>query len=284
MLDQLLDCYHPASAPLRLLVAVHNRISEADLEEITERVWANALIDIRSSVFLPARYATWYIAKLKKDLIQFMDSFLLMLAAEKLPDLLSQIVKASLQHATRHDRRKAALRLVNLFLVRRNILTLPLADSSRRPFRAGRQQISFVPTAIGTPSYQSKASEEDGASFGSALPAELRRALLGLGWNATGDQETSISERHSVPLSLLPQSHIQHELSQDTGSDKLKAAVPTLLRRKSSVGSDTSIGHSVRPVLVPSLAKLMLDLVDTYMDTDETVRFGGTNALLVFRT
>lgn len=205
-----------------------------------------------------------------------------MLAAEKLPNIISRIVRQALSNSEASVRKSAINRLVEIFLHRYDLLSIPLADSSRRPFRAGRQQISFVPTAIGLSNYQVKSAEEEITKYGTTLPPEMRKALLDLGWDKSGQQHT-LAERCSVPLSVLPESFLHNEMMlASEGRAKSTEIIPPLLRRNSSAGSDKGLGKSNRPILVPTMAKQLLSLVHLHSDPDDSVRALARDALLNF--
>jgi len=142
------------------------------------------------------------------------------------------------------------------------VLDQPLVERARRrPFRLVRHQIAFVPTDCGTPErVGSSVLGETGAlprsssrELGAALPAETRRALSELGWDAEQTNQ-SVTERQQVVLSVLP---IRSLRAADPTSAS-GAVVAPLLRRKSSDG--TGAGASGKPVLVPALAALLCEV------------------------
>jgi hypothetical protein len=170
------------------------------------------------------------------------------------------------------------LKLASLFAARHTILSQAIAVRSRtRPFRLGRQQISFVATDIGNSGYVPDVEEEEARlHVGSSLPPEVRKALVELGFDRDAATRTTTA-RQQLPLSALPSSYIE---PQGPAASTTASSSAQLLRRKSSSGQRSNTAR--RPVLVAAVSSLLLRAADLLLDPDAGVAATARDAVFTF--
>ncbi|KAL8281150.1 hypothetical protein RQP46_006508 [Phenoliferia psychrophenolica] len=255
----------PLTATLGLLVAVHTQLSDDELVALCPVLWAS-LDDRKPKPFLSA-------------------CFLFLLCGERLPWILESVVADDIAHSSHIVRQNAVLRLASLFSARFDILSQPSADRSRRkPFKAGRAAINFVPIDVGSASYVApEIPEEARLQLGGNLPPEARRALVELGWDDRTEEQT-LTERQRRPLSLLPWS----EIAVDPGYEALPTSPgrsPSpggLLRRSSSAGNSILGGTKRKAIITNLMSVLLLKLTSLLRDPDVGVSVTTRDALLMF--
>ena len=163
--------------------------------------------------------------------------------------------------------------------------TVILDKTFKRPFKMARPPISFVPTDIGSPQF---IKEQDG--FGkdnqNALPLELRRRLMEIGWD---DEEGPLDQRlewATTPMSLLPSMDLARVDSDDTLSAGIqRLAYDTASKpaeRDASTAKQPTTDGAVkrRPVLVTPLLSIFPRLVYLALDPDFVVANAARNLLL----
>ncbi|KAM0751576.1 hypothetical protein T439DRAFT_324763 [Meredithblackwellia eburnea MCA 4105] len=254
----------PLSSILKLLAAVHNHLTDEDLTNLCPTAW-NALNDQAPQSFYHA-------------------SFLVLLAGERIPTVLKNLVAADMENTLPHVRLDTIVRLASLFSARFDILLQPTAERSRKkPFKMGRPQISFVPIEVGSADYSPpEIPEEAHLQLGSALPPDVRRALTELGWNDKSEQQT-ITERQRRPLTLLPWSEISNDPAFEAqGSPGRPGSPGALLRRNSSTGNSLFGGTKRKAIVTNTLSTLLLRLTTMLDDQSVSVAITARNALLVF--
>ena len=164
----------------------------------------------------------------------------------------------------------------------------------RRPFKlAGtRHALSFVATDVGAshfiPDWEPDAET---LNFATALPPEVRRRLLELGW----DQENKPVEKKSdiPPMSLMPVQQLDHPediqaaamtvtVSEEKAGDRTSAIGGRggLLRRKSSSASHAA-GGKRRAVFVPPLVSTLATLASLVLDKDARVSSAARHLMMV---
>jgi hypothetical protein len=184
----------------------------------------------------------------------------------------------------REIRFSAISKLITLFAGRFDILTQPLPEKlRRRPFRAGRQQIAFVPTNIGLSTHvptRLPSDDDTEVALGASLPLEVRKALNELGWDKESSRQTA-SERERIPLHVLPITYAERSQANIEAPSSSPRPDAPLLRRKSSATAGP--GASSRPVLVVAVAALMGKLTMLFGDNDPGVANAARDALLIFR-
>lgn len=271
LLEIKLDPLEPA---LKLGVAVHAAMGEAELEQLLPVAW-EALGAADKGLVEPAAY-------------------LVTLCGEKVPGALEAQLSADIASASVAVRRSVPIRLAAVFSLRYSLLSQPSADRSRRrPFKvAARQQLNFVPLEVGSADFVGTEPIEESTihmSVGS-MPPEVRRALIELGWDDRTEEQTT-TERQRRPLSLLPCA----ELGQDgvgaggfePGSPSRSPQPSSGVHRQLSTGSDSKLGGylgsgKAKVVITQSIAKSLLRLTELIRDDDVAVASSARSALLGF--
>jgi len=164
--------------------------------------------------------------------------------------------------------------------------TVILDKTFRRPFKMARPPISFVPTDIGSSQYI-KEEDETTKNNKNALPLELRKRLMEIGWD---DDEGPLDQRlewATTPMSLIP----SMDLAKADNDDTLSAGIQRLafeaaskqpvereasLRRKST--TDTAVKR--RPILVTPLLSIFPHILSLALDSDFVVANAARNLLL----
>jgi len=161
-----------------------------------------------------------------------------------------------------------------------------LDKTFRRPFKMARPPISFVPTDIGSPQYI-KEEDETTKNNKNALPLELRKRLMEIGWD---NEEGPLDQRlewATTPMSLIPSTDLAKVDNDDTfsaGTQRLafeitpkkpveREASP---KRKSMI--DTTIKR--RPILVTPLLSIFPRIVSLALDLDFVVANAARNLVL----
>jgi hypothetical protein len=164
--------------------------------------------------------------------------------------------------------------------------TVILDKTFRRPFKMTRPPISFVPTDIGSSQY---IKEEDEATKNNknALPLELRKRLMEIGWD---DEEGPLDQRlewATTPMSLMPSMDLMMVDNDDTLSAEIQhLAFETVSRnpieREISMERKPSTSTAVkrRPILVTSLLSIFPRIVSLALDSDFVVANAARNLLL----
>ncbi|KAH8922347.1 hypothetical protein BT69DRAFT_1334807 [Atractiella rhizophila] len=258
---------HPSAPILALLVSVYSFLTEDQLARLCPVIWKRFMTDTTPSIFSPA-------------------SFLFMLCGDKVPTIVEQVVLADMHNESTELRYHTITHLVSAFASRFSVLSQPIADpSKRRPFRIGRQQISFVPLDVGTSQYiPPDLAENVGLHLGTSLPLETRRALIALGWDNEEDAKQSAQQNMKTPISLISVLQLDQVLDggiETSSSSKPAGTSPGLLRRKSSTGGGQGSGKR-RAILVPSIALLLSKLVNLLLDADQTVASAAREAVTIF--
>ena len=164
--------------------------------------------------------------------------------------------------------------------------TVILDKTFRRPFKMARPPISFVPTDIGSSQYI-KEEDETTKNNKNALPLELRKRLMEIGWD---DDEGPLDQRlewATTPMSLIP----SMDLAKVDNGDTLSAgtqppAFDTLskspVEREASPkrGSMTDTAVKRRPILVTSLLSIFPRIVSLALDSDFVVANAARNLVL----
>jgi len=161
-----------------------------------------------------------------------------------------------------------------------------LDKTFRRPFKMARPPISFVPIDIGSSQYI-KEENEATKNNKNALPLELRKRLMEIGWD---DEEGPLDQRlewATTPMSLIP----SMDLAKVNNDDAISAGIQRLaletaskksvkreasLRRKSM--TDTAVKR--RPILATSLLSVFPRIVSLTLDPDFVVANTARNLLL----
>jgi hypothetical protein len=169
-----------------------------------------------------------------------------------------------------------------------------LDRTHRRPFRSARGTLPYVPTDIGSPQFvvnDSLADADDG------LPLELRKRLAEIGWAQEERPTNQRNEWIHTPFSILPITHMDRfpalvEHPHTPSTSPLASPVPSpsaspsgasaiesanYLRRKTS---DSGAAVKRRPVFVPAMTALLLELVTLLSDSDLAVSVFAHNVFL----
>jgi len=163
--------------------------------------------------------------------------------------------------------------------------TVILDKTFRRPFKMARPPISFVPTDIGSSQYI-KEKDETPKNKKNALPLELRKRLMEIGWD---DDEGPLDQRlewATTPMSLIPSmdlarvdDDIPFVAIQRPGFETVSKSPiegEAFLRRKPT--TDTAAKR--RPILVTSLLSTFPHIVSLALDPDFVVANAARNLLL----
>jgi len=164
--------------------------------------------------------------------------------------------------------------------------TVILDKTFRRPFKTARPPISFVPTDIGS-SQHIKEEDETTKKNKNALPLELRKRLMEIGWD---DDEGPLDQRlewATTPMSLIPSMDLVKVDSGDTlsaGTQRLafettsKKPVEREASPKRKPTTDTPVKR--RPILVTSLLSIFPRIVSLTLDSDFIVASAARNLVL----
>ena len=149
-----------------------------------------------------------------------------------------------------------------------------------------RPPISFVPTDIGSSQYI-KEEDETTKNNKNALPLELRKRLMEIGWD---DDEGPLDQRlewATTPMSLIPSTDLVKVESGDTlsaGTQHLayetapKKPVEREASSKRNPTTDTAVKR--RPILVTSLLSIFPRIVSLTLDSDFIVANAARNLVL----
>ena len=164
--------------------------------------------------------------------------------------------------------------------------TVILDKAFRRPFKMARPPISFVPTDIGS-SQHIKEENETAKNNKSALPLELRKRLMEIGWD---DEEGPLDQRlewATTPMSLIPSVDLAKVDDGDTVSAGIQRLAfetvsKTPLEREAPLrkNSTTDTAFKRRPILVTPLLSVFPRIVSLALDSDFVVASTARNLLL----
>lgn len=164
--------------------------------------------------------------------------------------------------------------------------TVILDKTFRRPFKMTRPPISFVPTDIGSSQYI-KEEDETTRNNKNALPLELRKRLMEIGWD---DEEGPLDhqlEWATTPMSLIPSLDLAKIDSDDTLSAGIQhLALETVSKKpverevslKRKLTTDAAVKR--RPILVTSLLSVFPRIISLALDSDFVVASAARNLLL----
>ena len=163
--------------------------------------------------------------------------------------------------------------------------TVILDKTFKRPFKMARPPISFVPTDIGSSQF---IKEQDGAANDNkhALPLELRRRLMEIGWDDEEGPLDQSLEWATTPISLIPSMDLAGADSNDTLSPGTQHPAYDITskpaERDASMTRQSTTDGAVkrRPVLVTSLLSIFPRLVSLALDPDFVVANAARNLLL----
>ena len=161
-----------------------------------------------------------------------------------------------------------------------------LDKTFRRPFKMARPPISFVPIDVGSPQCI-KEENEATKNNKNALPLELRRRLMEIGWD---DEEGPLDQRlewATTPMSLIP----SMDLAKIDNDDAISAGIQHLafetaskkpIEREASLGRKSTTDTAVkrRPILATSLLSIFPRILSLALDPDFIVANAARNLLL----
>ena len=164
--------------------------------------------------------------------------------------------------------------------------TVILDKTFRRPFKMARPPISFVPTDIGSSQYI-KEEDETTRNNKNALPLELRRRLMEIGWDNDEGPLDQRLEWATTPMSLIPTMDLARVNNGDTisaGTQHLafetvsKSPIEQEASPKRKTTTDTAVKR--RPILVTSLLSIFPRIISLALDPDFVVANAARNLVL----
>ncbi|KAF7326044.1 RRM domain-containing protein [Mycena kentingensis (nom. inval.)] len=257
---------------LKLLVTMATLLTTDDFVTLGPLVWEHHLADTDTSIVSSA-------------------CFLVMQCAEKTPDEMMVLMEFDFRSSDDTTRLNAIRRINTLANWRFQIMSQQiLVDRNHRAFKFTRGPLAFVATDMGTAQF---IREEDGSSVKDAMPMELRKRLVEIGWVEEEVQVDQHLEWIKTPISNLPALYLDRveisgadataplasaspspglsptpsplgSPSPSTSGDKLSDEV-ALLRRNSSSGGPL-YGVKRRAIFVPTLASIFPRLANTVFD------------------
>ncbi|KAF7319127.1 RRM domain-containing protein [Mycena chlorophos] len=256
---------------LKLLVTMSTLLTVDDLLLLGPLVWEHHLSSPDASVIGAA-------------------CFVLMQCAEKTPHEATVLMEVDFRSSDDTTRLEAVRRINTLVNWRFQIMSQQvITDRNHRAFKFTRAPLAFVATDMGTGQF---IVEEETGQRKDALPMELRKRLVEIGWVEDEIQVDQHLEWVKTPISNLPALYLDRlELpgteqsvplastgnstpspspspraspSPSTGTDKLGDEA-TLLRRNSSSGGPI-YGGKRRAIFVPSLASIFPRLASKVFD------------------
>ena len=243
--------------------------------------------------------------------------FLCMQCAEKAHDKFVSLVIAHLQRYDHHEldfaasvintnlsplssvRREAVQRLGVMTNWRFQLLSLHFITdrNNRRAFKLARPPFSFVATDIGDSKYIPHNDIEDVVGGKKhALPLDIRRRLMEIGWADEEQPIDEVLEWRRTPMSLLGTTQLDQIAGADSvmdeasGSDHGHSPSPASSPSKSPAGREgmarrnsTSHGNHPgkrRPVFVEPLVAIFLPLAKVAMESDYSVASAAQDLIL----
>lgn len=160
-----------------------------------------------------------------------------------------------------------------------------LDKTFKRPFKMARPPISFVPTDIGSPQF---IREQGGAAKDSknALPLELRKRLLEIGWDDEEGPLDQILEWATTPMSSIPSTDLAKVDSNDVLFVGTQRPVNDITSKPAERETPTSRQPTAdaaikrRPVLVTSLLSIFPRIISLALDPDFVVANAARNLVL----
>lgn len=160
-----------------------------------------------------------------------------------------------------------------------------LDKTFKRPFKMARPPISFVPTDIGSPQF---IREQGGTAKDNknALPLELRKRLLEIGWDDEEGPLDQILEWATTPMSLIPGTDLAKVDSDDTLFVGIQRPVNDIASKPAERETPTSRQSTAdgaikrRPVLVTSLLSIFPRIISLALDPDFVVANTARNLVL----
>ncbi|KAG1470282.1 hypothetical protein G6F56_002773 [Rhizopus delemar] len=241
----------PFGSVFSLLAAVYATLSSNDYSRLVKPLWDNYMDDKNPTSFTPA-------------------AFLLMECGEKIPKIMTELFKESLQNKDPSIRLVTIQKFLSLTGFRLNALNQNYIQVSSRnkPFRGdgGTFSTPFVPTDLGSnefsldePRWMSKLRNT------SNLPIELKKQIQELGWNEDDNaEEHEALKKVLTPLGLLPSLFLENEDESTNDDDHPNIAV--IHERGKVINISKIITRRKRAATVHIFTSTFLTMVDLMVD------------------